>query len=79
MLLELKGRFCAGRGVEIGPGKSPYCDRTNITVNVTSGAVVLRGPDSNGLSSGTNGINFTGAVLDEEHGSRASQPRRLLR
>lgn len=29
MLSELKGRFCVGRGLEIGPGKSPHCERAN--------------------------------------------------
>jgi len=32
MLWELKERFCAGRGLEIGPGKSPLCDRANTVV-----------------------------------------------
>jgi SAM-dependent methyltransferase len=28
MLRELIGRFCVGRGIEIGPGKNPMCDRS---------------------------------------------------
>jgi SAM-dependent methyltransferase len=29
VLSELKARFCMGRGLEVGPGKSPQCERTN--------------------------------------------------
>jgi SAM-dependent methyltransferase len=29
MLSDLKARFCVGKGLEIGPGKNPQCDRAN--------------------------------------------------